>query len=191
MEMKTNASIALAAVVAAAMLAGCETRPPYESNAAAVDDATITANVKAALVQDPQTRGSNISVNTIHERVELTGFVNSPGEGEEAARVAGSVPGVGSVNNQLQVNGGGPVGGYAGGTVVGSSLDDRTISYNVAAALNANPETRSARIKVTTANGVVQLAGFVDTNDERAAAGSIAGSVQGVRAVDNDLRLAD
>jgi hyperosmotically inducible periplasmic protein len=189
--MRTNASIALVAVVAAAMLAGCETSPPYESNAAAVDDATITANVKAALVQDPQTRGSNITVNTIHNRVELTGFVNSPAEGEEAARVAGNVPGVGSVRNELQVNGGGPVGAPVGGAVVGSTLDDRTISYNVAAALNANPETRSARIKVTTSNGVVELDGLVDSHEERAAAGSIAGSVQGVRSVDNELRLAD
>lgn len=183
--MKTNTGVMWVALVVAATLAGCETRPAYESNAAAVDDATITANVKSALVQDPETRASNISVNTIHGRVELTGFVRTPGEGIEAARVAGGVPGVGSVNNELQVNGGGPV----GGPVVGSTLDDRTISENVRAALNSNPATQTPRIKVTTSNGVVQLAGFVDSNEQRETAGNIAGSVQGVRGVDNDLRL--
>jgi hyperosmotically inducible periplasmic protein len=185
--MKTKVVVAAAALVVAATLAGCETRPPYsESNAAAIDDATITANVKSALVQDPVTRARNISVNTIHGTVELSGFVDSRAERDEAARVAGSVAGVGSVDDELQVNAGGP-----GGPVVGSTFDDRTISSNVRAALDANPETRSSRIKVSTSNGVVQLAGFVDSNEQRAAAGSIARSVEGVRSVDNDLRLAD
>jgi hyperosmotically inducible periplasmic protein len=185
--MRTNARITLAALVAAATLAGCETSPPYASNAEAIDDATITANVKAALTQDPETRASNISVNTIRGTVELTGFVAVPAQLDEAARDAGSVAGVRSVDNELRVSDAGP----AGGPVVGSTLDDRTISYNVRAALAANPETASSQIKVTTANGVVQLAGFVASNEQRAAAGTVASSVQGVRGVDNDLRLAD
>ena len=186
--MKTNVGIAAAALVVAATLAACETRPPYEEgNAAAIDDATITANVKSALVQDPVTRARNISVNTLHGTVELSGFVDSRAERDEAARVASSVAGVGSVEDELQVNSGGP----GGGPVVGGRIDDRTISYNVQAALDSNPETRGSRITVTTLNGVVQLAGFVGSNEQRAAAGSIAGSVPGVRSVDNDLRLAD
>lgn len=179
--MKTNAGIAVAAILAAAMLAGCATRPAYESNAEAVDDATITANVKAALLQDPDTRASNISVNTIHGRVELTGFVNSRREGDEAAHDARRVAGVLSVNNELQING--------GGAVVGLATDDRTISEEVRSALASNPETQSSRITVTTSDGVVQLAGFVDTEDQRAAAVNAASSVQGVRHVDDDLRL--
>jgi hyperosmotically inducible periplasmic protein len=181
--MRTNASVALAALLAAATLAGCETAPPYESNARAIDDSTITANVKAALVQDPATRSRNISVNTIRGTVELTGFVDSRGERDEAARDAGSVAGVRSVDDELEINSGG------GGPVVGSIPDDRAISEEVRSALASNPETESSRIKVTTSEGVVQLAGFVNSNDERIAAGNVASSVQGVRRVDNDLRL--
>ncbi len=180
--MRTNVSVAFAALLAAATLLGCETPPPYESNAQAVADSTITANVKAALVQDPVTRSRNISVNTIHGRVELSGFVDSRAELDDAARDAGSVAGVLSVRNELQINGG-------GGPVVGSVTDDRTISEEVRSALAANPETESSRIEVTTSAGVVQLAGFVDTDEQRVAAGSVASSVQGVRRVDNDLRL--
>jgi hyperosmotically inducible periplasmic protein len=180
--MRTHAGIALAAAIAAASLVGCEVTPPYsESNAQAVDDSTITANVKAALVQDPVTRSRNISVNTIHGTVELTGFVDSRAERHEASRVAGSVAGVQSVDDELQVNSGGPV--------VSGIADDHTISSEVRSALASNPETESARIEVSTSNGVVQLAGFVDSNDQRAAAGNVASSVQGVRRVDNDLRL--
>lgn len=181
--MTTKAGIAAAAVLAAATMAmsGCATGPAYESNAQAVDDATITANVKAALLQDPDTRASNISVNTIHGRVDLTGFVNSRREGDEAEHDARNVAGVRSVNDELQINAGGPV--------VGRATDDRTITEDVRSALASNPQTQSARIQVSTSAGVVQLAGFVDTEEQRAEAGSIARSVQGVRHVDNDLRL--
>lgn len=180
--MKTKAGIALAAALAAATLASCATRPAYESNAAAVDDATITANVKAALVQDSATRASNISVNTIHGNVELTGFVNSREEGDEAEHDARDVAGVRSVENKLQVNAG-------RGPVLGRATDDRTISEDVRSALASNPETENSRIQVATSDGVVQLVGFVNSEEQRSAAGSVARSVQGVRRVDNDLRL--
>lgn len=179
--MKTKAGIAIAAVLAAATMAGCATGPAYESNAEAVDDATITANVKAALLQDPATRASNIAVNTIHGRVDLTGFVNSRDQGDEATHDARQVAGVRSVNNELQINAGGPV--------LGRATDDRTITEEVRSALASNPETESSRIQVTTSEGVVQLAGFVNSEEQRAAAGSVASTVQGVRHVDNDLRL--
>lgn len=180
--MKTKVGVAVATLVAAATLVACETSPPYESNAQAIDDSTITANVKALLVQDPATRSLNISVNTIRGTVELTGFVDSPTELDEATRDARNVAGVRLVNNELQINSG-------GGPVVGRVTDDRTISDEVRSALASNPETESSRIKVTTADGVVQLAGFVDSNEQRVAASSVASTVQGVRRVDNDLRL--
>ena len=186
--MRTNVGVALATLAAAAALAGCETRPHYVSNAQAVNDATVTANVKSVLVQDPETRGSNISVNTINGQVQLMGFVNSRAEAEEAVHDARGVPGVGSVNDELQINGGGAA-VAAGAPVVGAVVDDHTITNEVTSALASNPETESSRITVTTSDGVVQLAGFVDSNQQRVAAGNVASSVQGVRRVDNDLRL--
>ena len=180
--MRTNIGVAFATLLVTATLVGCETTAPYESNAQAIDDSTITANVKATLVQDPATRSRNISVNTIHGTVELTGFVDSRTELDDATRDAGNVSGVRSVNNELQINSG-------GGPVVGSVPDDRTISEEVRSALASSPETDSSRIKVTTADGVVQLAGFVDSNEQRIAAANVASSVGGVRRVDNDLRL--
>lgn len=179
--MKMKAGFTVAAALTAATLAGCATGPAYESNAEAVDDATITANVKAALLQDSETRASNISVNTVRGRVELTGFVNSREEGDEAMHDARRIAGVRSVSNELQINGGGPV--------LGRATDDRSISEEVRSALASNPETQSSRIEVTTSGGVVQLAGFVNTEEQRATAGNVASSVQGVRHVDNDLRL--
>ncbi|HTT00543.1 MAG TPA: BON domain-containing protein [Steroidobacteraceae bacterium] len=172
----------VAALAAGTILGGCVTTQPSESNAQAIDDSTITANVKSALIQDPSTRARNISVNTLRGTVELSGFVDSTAERHEAANIASRVAGVRSVENQLQIN------GETRTTAVGT-FDDQTITSNVRAALAANPETATPRIKVSTADGVVQLAGFVDSNEQRATATRVASTVPGVRSVDNDLRL--
>jgi hyperosmotically inducible protein len=182
----SKATIWVSGVMAAtALLAGCATEP-YDSNSnrEAVDDSTIAANVKAALVQDPTTRASNISVNTIHGVVELTGFVDTPDQRHEAARVAGNIAGVRSVDNELHING--PNGSPP---VVGSGYSDGAVTANVQAALASDPNTQGAPIKVSTYRGVVQLAGFVNSNAVRDEAGNVAGNVQGVRSVDNDLRV--
>ncbi len=180
--MRTHTGIAAIALCVSASLAGCVTHHYRDSNARAVDDATISANVKSALLQDPETRSKNISVNTLDGKVELSGFVDSTAERHEAERVAGNVAGVRSVQNQLQVNG-------EGSRTVAAATDDQTITSQVRSALASDPSTASPRIHVATADGVVQLSGFVDSNETRDNAGSIARSVPGVRRVDNDLRL--
>jgi hyperosmotically inducible protein len=179
---------AVGAAAAAAVLAGCESTSgyDYDANRQGVDDATISADVKAALVQDPMTRSSNISVNTVRGTVELSGFVDTPDQRREATRVAGNMAGVHSVDNQLRINSEGPV----VGPVVSAAMSDESITSRVQVALADSLETRGAPIKVSTYEGVVQLAGFVTSRQERDAAGAVAGSVQGVRSVDNDLRVA-
>ena len=175
------------AVAATALLAGCATsdRSDSNSNREAVDDSTIAANVKAALVQDPTTRASNISVNAMHGVVELTGFVDNPDQRHEAARVASNVAGVHSVDNELHVN---SPDGYPNGSV-GSAMSDDAITARVHAALASDPAAQGSQIKVSTYHGVVQLAGFVNSNSVRDEAGNVAGSVQGVRSVENDLKV--
>jgi hyperosmotically inducible periplasmic protein len=178
--MRVQTAIVAVALLAAAGLGGCVSTAT-ESNDQAVADSTITANVKAALVQDPATRASNIMVNTLDGTVELTGFVNTRGQRHEAVDVARNVAGVRDVRDELQVSG--------PGEVVGAADSDANISRRVEAALQSDPDTESAAIKVSTSDGVVQLAGFVNSNQQRDAAGDTASSVRGVRHVDNDLRL--
>jgi len=179
--MNAKSAWMLMGMVAAVSLVGCETNR-YVSNNQAVSDSTVTANVKKALVEDPVTRASNISVNTIDGRVELSGFVNTDHELHEAVNDASNVPGVQSVKDELRVN--------EGDAAIGAVDSDPVITERVRSALAANPETDSAQIKVTTADGVVQLAGFVSSEDQRDAAGDTASSVRGVRNVENDIRIA-
>jgi hyperosmotically inducible protein len=68
-----------------------------------IDDATLTAKVKAALIADETTKAYQINVDTNSSIVELGGFVDSDTAKKRATEVAREVGGVKEVHNDLQV----------------------------------------------------------------------------------------
>lgn len=68
-----------------------------------IDDSTVTARVKSALISDPATKAHQINVTTEGGIVQLGGFVDSAAEKSRAAEVARSVEGVRDVRNELDV----------------------------------------------------------------------------------------
>lgn len=68
-----------------------------------MDDSTITAKVKAALVDHDSIKSTDISVKTDQKVVTLSGFVESRAQAEEAVKVAKGVEGVTSVSDKLHV----------------------------------------------------------------------------------------
>jgi osmotically-inducible protein OsmY len=86
-----------------AVIAGCAATRTQESTGQYVDDSTITAKVKAAILEDPALKVFQISVETFKGVVQLSGFVNSPEVRSRAAVVASGVSGVQSVKNDLLV----------------------------------------------------------------------------------------
>ena len=68
---------------------------------------------------------------------------------------------------------------------------DAVITSKVAAKLAADPDTDSYEIDVDTQNGAVRLRGFVETELERSEAEDLALTTEGVRSVDNQLKLGD
>lgn len=66
-----------------------------------VDDAAITAKVKAAILAEPSLKSSDIKVETEKGIVHLSGAVGSEAEQKKAADVAVAVKGVSSVKNDL------------------------------------------------------------------------------------------
>jgi hyperosmotically inducible periplasmic protein len=68
-----------------------------------VDDATITAKVKAAFAEDKMVKGRDISVRTDHGVVDLTGTVNSKAESDKATNLATKVKAVSAVHNNISV----------------------------------------------------------------------------------------
>jgi osmotically-inducible protein OsmY len=69
-------------------------------------------------------------------------------------------------------------------------VDDAAITTKVKAELAKDVGAKAATdVKVTTEGGVVQLSGFVDSQDEVSRAVAAAQKVTGVRSVKNDIRL--
>lgn len=70
-----------------------------------VDDATITASVKAKLTADKAANFTRIGVETTNNVVSLTGEVDSKDQKEHAEKIAKQVDGVKRVENNLRIKG--------------------------------------------------------------------------------------
>ncbi|NIY48152.1 molecular chaperone OsmY [Cedecea colo] len=147
-----------------------------------MDDSSITAKVKAALVDDENIKSTDISVKTDKKVVTLSGFVESQAQAEQAVSVAKGVKGVSSVSDKLHVRDGKEksVSGYAG---------DAATTSEIKAKLLADDIVPSRNVKVETTDGVVQLSGHVKNNAQSERAESIAKAVDGVKSVKNDLKV--
>lgn len=72
----------------------------------------------------------------------------------------------------------------------GQVMDDASITASVKTKLLADKRTEGFDINVDTAKGVVTLTGGADSQAAKAAAGELAGAVEGVVRVDNELVVA-
>ncbi len=98
----------IAAVAAAASLTalpGCAVSREQSTVGEYIDDATITAKVKARFVEDKSVDASAISVETLSGEVILSGFAKSSAEKTRAQELAQQVKGVRAVKNSLEVRG--------------------------------------------------------------------------------------
>jgi hyperosmotically inducible periplasmic protein len=82
---------------------GCAGTSTHESTGEYVDDSTVTAKVKAALVKDDTVKAREIQVETFKGVVQLSGFVDNGEQKSRAAEIAGGIPGVRSVKNNIAV----------------------------------------------------------------------------------------
>jgi hyperosmotically inducible periplasmic protein len=106
--MKTLRSISAALLVVSgcgliSISSGCAGTPTRKSTGEFFDDATITAKVKAALVQDPVVSALDVGVDTFKGHVQLNGFVDTPEQKARAEQIARTVSGVTEVGNKLSV----------------------------------------------------------------------------------------
>lgn len=67
----------------------------------AIDDATLTTKVKAALLADEMVKGTQINVDSANGTVTLNGAVSTPTHKQRAEQLAMNVEGVRNVQNKL------------------------------------------------------------------------------------------
>ncbi|MBK6741630.1 MAG: BON domain-containing protein [Hydrogenophilales bacterium] len=83
--------------------AGCASTSRQEGAGQYIDDTVITAKVKAALVDDPTTKATEINVETFKGIVQLSGFVSSQTAANRAVELARGIGGVKSVTNDMRL----------------------------------------------------------------------------------------
>lgn len=149
-----------------------------ESAPDAADDSVIAATIKAGLLDNRNTSGTRINVDSDQGVVQLSGFARSEGEKATATKVAEGVTGVKKVLNSVAV---------APATSMGTRLDDSLVTGKVKAALMDAADVKSLHINVETHDGVTQLAGFVATAVMKDKAEKITAGIDGVKSVDNVL----
>jgi osmotically-inducible protein OsmY len=103
MSISKRVATAIFTATVAFGLAGCAGSATKESTGEYVDDAAITAKVKAAIFNEPTLKSTEINVETYKGDVQLSGFVANPADAQKAADVARGVKGVTSVKNDIRV----------------------------------------------------------------------------------------
>ena len=169
-----------AAALAAIFLATSATSVAVADDA---KDAALTERVKTALAGDSALAARNIEVETRDGVVQLSGFVDSEDQRTAALMRARSVQGVQEVRNDLSLR--------DDTRPADRAVADTVIAAKVRDSLKGADLSSDSDVNVEVSKGVVQLSGFVSTPQEKARAGDLASSVEGVRDVENQIALTD
>jgi osmotically-inducible protein OsmY len=90
-------------LVLAAALAGCSATAQDRSTGQVVDDAALTAKVKASIAEEDGVSTTSVNVTTYRGTVQLSGFVETEQAKRRAENAARDVEGVREVHNDLRV----------------------------------------------------------------------------------------
>lgn len=146
-----------------------------------VDDSVVTSAVKSALLADDLVKSFDLQVETRKGVVQLSGFVDSQAQIDQALLLTRAVSGVTDIENGVTLKG--------GPSTVGTKIDDATVTGRVKTALLADPAIKSFDISVLTFKGEVQLTGFVNSQEQIEQAGQLASAAEGATGVKNELMV--
>lgn len=161
---------------------GCTASGKSRSTGEFIDDTSIAARTKSALLADDGTHGLNIDVEVDRTEVQLNGFVDSQAQINRAGELARGISGVTSVKNNLRVSDG-------GNRMTGEYIDDKALQASVKSALANDPIVHSMKVDIEINRGEVSLGGFVDSAAQRDAAVATTSRVAGVTKVINNLKV--
>jgi hyperosmotically inducible protein len=146
----------------------------------ATKDAWLVSKTKIALFSDDRVSSRGINVDSHQGVITLRGKVESADAKAAAEQDAKGVEGVTSVRNELQV--------VAPGDRKAVDRKDDDIKKAVEARISNDPRLKGADIDVRADKGVVTLTGSAKDLGSRARASEVARSVDGVRAVKNEVQ---
>jgi hyperosmotically inducible protein len=103
MKLHTTLAAIITGLVILISTASCSVARDQQTVGEYIDDATITTQVKARMLNDPDVSGTSISVETLNGTVMLSGFATSTTEKSTAETIAHNVNGVKEVRNQIAI----------------------------------------------------------------------------------------
>jgi hyperosmotically inducible periplasmic protein len=101
--MRSFTKFSTIAAVALLSVSGCKVMHHEETTGQYVDDTTLTARAKTALIKDKNVHSSDFSVQVYQGHVTLTGVAKTPTEAKLAEEDIRSIPGVKSVKNDVRI----------------------------------------------------------------------------------------
>ena len=101
--MRASLKFTTVAAVALFSTVGCRVIHHQQTAGQYVDDTTISARAKAALIKDNNVRSSDFSIEVYQGNVTLTGVATSPTEAKLAEADIRAIEGVKSVKNDVRI----------------------------------------------------------------------------------------
>ena len=158
-----------------AMLGALLLTAGFCGQAGAVSDKDLTN-----MVEQAYNIYSQVKVESKDGQVTLTGTVPTEKAHANAGLIAGNIPGVNSVINNIEVK-------TESAQTISQYIDDTAITTAVKSKLLLQKDISSLDISVATLNGVVTLSGQVEHSSQATLAEIIAVDVEGVKFVVNKL----
>ena len=153
-------------------------------------DAWITAKIQAQYFLDAEVKARDIDVDTNNGVVTLRGSVDTEAERRQALMMARNTEGVRDVNDALTVTGTKrPSESRTDVSRAAGAMDDAWITMKIQSKFFLDPDIKASAIDVTTTSGVVTLQGSVPTATQQQSAAQIAMETDGVRRVNNQLKV--
>jgi len=165
-------------------------QPHSDSVGAAFTDTEITAKVKSQFMRENRLKNSDISVTTTNGVVTLTGSATGPDAKSAAEKLASSVDGVKSVDDDLHTP--------SSASTAENKMDkaasktkriasDSWITTKVKSEIMADSVSKGFDVSVTTTHGVVVLKGTLSNQDAIDHVKDLTEKVTGVKSVDTSL----
>lgn len=183
--------VALLMIILSTLIAACTERQ--------VDDAMLTARIKARMTADGRVSPSRVDVDTLNGDVTLRGEVPTQEEKDAAAQVARNVEGVRSVSDQIIVNPAVAGTGIPSGVEIKQKAEKAANEVGQGVKKEAEDAFLLGEIKarltaagygdvaVDVERGVVTLKGEASSDKDRIAVEAIVEKIKGVEKVENQL----
>jgi hyperosmotically inducible periplasmic protein len=185
--------LALLMIISSILIAACTERQ--------VDDAMLTARIKARMTADGRISPSRVDVDTLNGDVTLRGETPTQEEKDASEEIARKVEGVRSVSNQIIVNPAVAGTGIPSGEEIKQQAEKAVSDVGQGVKKGAEDAFLLGEIKARLAaagysavtvgvdRGVVTLTGEASNEKDRIAVEAIVEKVKGVEKVDNQLTV--